>query len=619
MTEKDKALFVNFIKKSSYLYYNIFGYKIFDFDSVTEERVSKILNHPADDAYFQDIVNNKDSKSIDFLAVLNNTNCPITIKENMLQSRGKEIKKNHGFAFVMYFLAQDVLPKTIDTLVKLFPKEIHGILNGKVFRYNNLKEEDVVITDKNVIALCDAFMKRKALRRSVEQTPFPLLKDKKKTKKYLENPKSDEVVFTAIADNKNLSYEVRDVAYEKGVNPVVLMNFTPNMIKDVYNLAIYTYMEMEINPLTYNTKKYSKQDRLPYENACGFLTSLVRNGKLPESLQIDLFYRLISLRQKNRNHLLESLLIYTTSPLVINSYTLVKNNKDRLSVYLNDNITKEMHDGIIENISKEYKDSKKAMPEYVEDFLKSLSYKGNDDDIRFVYSLNRDNLVHALSNNTRTPTDILNDIISRHVKSGVLDDAAKQDILYASKTKLFREIDCDEKIKSGLVEVFPSYLSVLTEENKIGDVLYSGTRKLMSELDDDTRKKMEQTAFDMSKKCGISEFEHDCYEAFYRIIKNTNTFIDNMKGGNYLAISDATLSSILSDEIRETVQEIANNPILLYTDFIDKNIDRFFGIMDKLNDSATIDYCIKRIKEFYVENGLVSNYKTVKAHEGEER
>ena len=611
MENKDTKKLFDFFGQMRVYQYNIFRYSIQPYDLSIQKKVSEILNHSVDDDYFANIVKDKNTTNIELLAVVNNKNCPMPIKEDIVINR--KLGSCYPFSFVKYFLANKVSDKTVDTLTKLYHNEVQAMLDGRG-RYCDVDVS--IIPDENIIKLCDAFMKRKALRRNVCSVPFVHLKDDDAAKKYLNSPKCDEVVCTAIAGNKNLSDEIRNEAYNRGVNPQMLYDYTPDIIKDIYEMTVFTYTEMEINPATYDTKKYSKQQRIPYENATGFLLELIRRNKLPESLQIDLFNRIIAMHLKKRNRILETLLRYGTSKYIIENAGLVKNAKDRLSVYLNEMMPHEEYNNGILSIINQYKDyskSKKSIPQYVEIFLTRIAYKDDEENLRKIFSLKQESLFYHLASNNKCPEDILSKIVDYYKEKGNLESSDKQVLLSVFKNQFIHSLDLSDDTKNVLFHAFPAYLSALiNNKDEIGSTMYSALINQMSELTHEQRTSVEDVLLKKLERTNGFPFEEECFNGFYTMIKNINLLIEKSNRGDFSELGEHAISSLLSKEASDVIKKVQYDPILAYNGFVENKKDRFFAMMDELNSSKLQStYLAKQVKTFYKTNGLTSiNEKT---------
>ena len=104
-------------------------------------------------------------------------------------------------------------------------------------------------------------------------------------KKILENDNLQENFLSAIANNKNISEDIRNKAFDMGVNYLLISNTTPYMLKTMYESSV----DMALNP-----KEYGFTTAI----SSGMSTILIRHLMdvgLPLAYQRDLAARMISL------------------------------------------------------------------------------------------------------------------------------------------------------------------------------------------------------------------------------------------------------------------------------------------------------------------------------------
>ena len=417
------------------LYYSCFP----EYNEDTAFLINDIISNKHSVEYYLDVINKNKLNYYVLDAILSRDDISDLIIENVVYNALPQLKKDmcNSQKGVELFdsLIKKILHKKnsemiVENMVKNYPSHIKDIM------YFSL--DNNTIPESTVKLLCNSFLKRKSLRKIPMQTPFVLLKDNDFAKSLLKNPKSDEAVFTAIAINKNLNNDIRNDAYDLGIDLSHAMTshffMTNYMVSEIYNCIVQTYTEMELNPESYKYRhKYDKEAVRLYEKSQMLLSSMVKEHLLPESLEIDLFNRIISLNQRTSNNVLQYLLMNTASDYIFDRIDLVRNKKDIYNaVTYGEYIPDYIKDNKIQECYNIIKNKKGKLCEYQEFFL-NLVIKDRKIDNKIIYALNDTNKFNdALALSAYTPPDIIDDVIKKtkdHLRVG--------EILYVKYDEIF--------------------------------------------------------------------------------------------------------------------------------------------------------------------------------------
>lgn len=317
------------------------------------------------------------------LAIAMNKNCPTEIIEEIVQkySNGKTITEAVSSitkAIIENSMYREMSDKTLESVWKNKPNVLMDMFYSLSYKgdryYRNMQKFD--IAEKNKEVFCNLYLRRKAMMRNWRNTPYHCFANNELAKEIIEHPKAIEQVRTAIAYNERLSDEVRNMAFDhpEGVNIEELKEVaTPHMMEYIYSVAADTFTEQEINPISVSKKTYPKAEKKPYDDAMYFLRSLVINRKLSQAMENDLFDRLYGMNLTKTNSVLGALLYYTDSPHIIKNAESVKNTKDRLNIYYNTNLSKEIREKHMDEFAELYEKKGEKAQEYVKTHLSHLA------------------------------------------------------------------------------------------------------------------------------------------------------------------------------------------------------------------------------------------------------
>ena len=597
------------------------------FQEYSDEMKNLIINiqdKPHDNEFYNNLIENYKTDFAVISTILKKDDISAEIVERIANECLPELSKDVGKhtdkdlalgKLVNKVLHKEISEKTIDNLVKRFPSHVKGTI---------IDNESKSIPQKNVGALCDSFLKRKALRANPLQTPFVLIKDDAVAFACLyHSPKCDETVATPIAMNENLSDEVRNEAFDFGVdfNRLYLTQYgvTEHMVKEIYDCIIQSYSELELNPLTYSKKRYNKEMVKTFERSCEYLYDLISNDLLPESLQNDLFNRIVSLKQKSQNRILQRLLMKTKSKYIFDNLDLIQNQRDVVYALINNkNIPENVMNEKIDKYYKILKTRKASSPEYVLHLFYHLAKTRelNDEIIKTICGFS---IYHyGIVKSPYVSKEILN-LISEKYKNEIYKHGSP--ILYnALFNNVVRSTGFDIEKQNYLLQnfhVFPlNRLSMKKGEPENQSYNFEKEIEKHAEkmfalnsdfdhnpLTKDDKIKLRETLKNFADNCEDREYKL-CYDAFVKMFK----CVDNLESTKNKEITENNLLKIkyeLYNNIHTFSSKNSVNPENFFLD-IDDFAKNCIDTMNKIRSLGDDISGMKEIHEFlnYIENGV---------------
>lgn len=148
-----------------------------------------------------------------------------------------------------------------------------------------------------------------------------------------------ENVRTELINNTYLSNEFKDEMFSAGCHWLRLKadSFTPNMISEIYESCIDTYTELYDK----TTKRPKRGWEFTYRESQDMISKLLKSGKMPESMQVDLAMRIIGKENKKMDYDLQELFQQTKSENILKMAENIK-SKDKNYAYENPHMPKDI-------------------------------------------------------------------------------------------------------------------------------------------------------------------------------------------------------------------------------------------------------------------------------------
>ena len=612
MTEKTVKKFVDFCREYC---------RLPEYDEKIRDLIFDIKNNNHNDDYYNGIIENyKNNFSIlDAILDKNDTSSEIVEKivNEFINGMPKEITKDFRVAnsienIVGRILCKEISPKMLDDLTRGYSYYIKEILSFNYFQEKADSTKVNIIPQKNIQSLCNSFLKRKSLRTIPSKTPFCFITDNDFALSVIHNSKADEIVFTAVAMNKNLSDKVRDEAFDLGVNYLDLdiskTGLTEHMINEIYESAVQTYTELELNPVTYYGKKeYSKDEIKAFEQCCDCLRSMVSRRLLNESLQNDLFNRIVYLNQKSGNYLLQELLTRTKSEYIFNNLSSVRNQSDlSYSVCRNEYIPENILNDKINEYFGIMEAKRKAVPTYILQFFDYLIGIRKLDDKILKTMCNLDlGCDDSIAISVYASQNVLNDIIQKHKNER---DYSQKTLVYHALFNLIvkatdMSIDKQEFLLNNIIDLPFSNITIVNDKDKrnLDRIIKDTIIRNFSINYQENNPLTKEDKIKLREK--IKEFNENCTDkslkTYSNVIEKVFEYIDN-KEADGIKDKDIELHKLktkLFDNISCFSWKVNEKPSYFFTN-IEQFAEECINTMNKIKELGDDVEKMKQIHDF---------------------
>ena len=525
-------------------------------------------------------------------AIIQHKNVPMFIVnqiiKNTLQNYDVPINpmKNEILFRGLYFVLSD---ENINQIWEKLGTSI--FVDMSKFRHQKTNEAwatEYPFPEKVTEALCGFAMKSKANRKQgIENLPFYYLKSDDYAKMLLDNKRCDETVRTCIASNPYLSDEVRNRAYNEGIIPMEIRNFTDYMMEDMYSIAAETYTEMKLNPYTKNNTEPTKEEMTAFRIAEDFLNKVIYNKMLPESMQLDLMHRLqeIATNDADDNILYQLFQSTESSEVLKNIYSFRRNDTTEFA-FSNPHMPKELlkkrMDELVEKTKRNRKiPSVKGTGETVLYAIKNIPLDDAQYDILLKYSdiYNNKNIVRSI----HIPDKYLDQIIDKSLP--IIENIEKHgntnnNYIYQTHTDIVRVATLNKVLKGVFKDskefdyfcrCIKNDLTTAPKPNveKINEKWYKSAEKLLLNMKGMDEKK--RNAIIEKIKNSINEYEGQqktFLQSFSAKTEKIKDILECEKKGDYSMFDSSTLEKIFMERVHNFLINYEFKPIELY-----KNID----------------------------------------------
>ena len=368
-----KELLINKIKNTSF---NPMLHVAPFYTDEVEENIKAFKNNippKVEFAKWRDLFQKHQDDPLMLYAMLDSREIPHNIVYDMVCHEMRVYDKYHGEYSNEKHMSRVLMYKALEyPLPQNLINEMFKMLNTDILErlqeFNTPLDPDV--TRKNYCPFHQDNLKHignlvlpfKKYKQKWYQQPFRLITDEKYLEAVINSPKCTETVREAIVNNNLIGDEIREIAFNEGVNFQNIL-YAPLSVKDtIYESAISTYTELSVNPATRHNRVYgvhhTKEDLKTYNDSMNFLQSKLSNDFLEESHQLDMVYRLKELHGgKSKDWILHQLFKHTNSKAVLDVASQFKLNQDVETAYQNKAMDKkyvfERVDEILKKLEKD--------------------------------------------------------------------------------------------------------------------------------------------------------------------------------------------------------------------------------------------------------------------------
>lgn len=441
-------LVVDYVTLSHHKYYK-------EYSESTQNTMDKIIKYgnKLKQSEWENIWKENRDNSVVLYALSQNKYTPKDIRTFVANETIKKYKTEKHKQDITCWTLMNCLKNTIPDTVKL---EIIDLIKNEIFRdlgkygYDNSMHEETnsiwgnkpcPYDEYTLRCLCDIYLSAKKWQKDIEYSPFRHIKDNKYIQEVMNSPKCTEKIYTAIANNCYISYDLRLQASQNADIEKVYYA-TLEMKEEIYKLATETYLEMPLNPKTRSKYKTNKEDIRAYNKALNFLCNKIRARWLPECMEIDLVNRIEALHNGLfKDYVLQTLFQHTTSERVLETAERMNKNADVLTAYSNENMNQNTRKLFVDTMLKQmakkgFAPNNESRRYIITQALQSMTF--NEKDYECIMKTMPYFTHQQLAESTKTPRYILKDIVDKtneKIKKQTADQLDK-DIYFKAQTHL---------------------------------------------------------------------------------------------------------------------------------------------------------------------------------------
>lgn len=276
-----------------------------------------------------------------------------------------DLSKNDDFIDIKYItdtffesLKHDIDEDALNIVTKYFSKNKYAELIKKmssISQENSLSNNP--FKEKNIEKLCLAMLKNKSARKDLLGTPYRFITNSDFADELLRNKKCDEGICTCIANNAFLPDNIRNRAFDMGVNYMNIYNPTKEMIDTMYLSCVESYFDVFHGDYKSRTSggfnDLTASESKTYKNVVYNLAHLINRHLLTESQELDLINRFEFLYEKKKTDYILSILFSNTKhEEVIKKVNLFAKTRFTDAAYKNKNMPLKLRSWRIDEICK---------------------------------------------------------------------------------------------------------------------------------------------------------------------------------------------------------------------------------------------------------------------------